>query len=208
MIELTCLCENKFSADIRTEYDTDASPGIVNDILSGRFMSVSCPSCGKLLKPEFPTHITSKKNNWDIQFVPELERVSFLKNLPTGKKGNKRIVIGYPELLEKIKIFSDRLNDQVVEYLKYNIMSKLLEKSDENETENDINVYYNERKEDALLFHIQGLKSGEVGLFKVPMGAYEQAVQEIDTKINSEPFNEFLTPPYVSLNRLFTWDDV
>ena len=46
MRKVTCRCETIFDADLPEEMDLDSSPGIFEDILSGDFLAVDCPSCG------------------------------------------------------------------------------------------------------------------------------------------------------------------
>jgi hypothetical protein len=206
MRSITCMCEHQFQADIPDEVDLEKNPDAVRAILDGTFMSVTCPSCRKVLKPEFPFKMYHRGEGWEIDFVPELERQGIMHKPPkTAGKKLVRVVIGYSELLEKIKIFGEKMDDRVIEYLKYFILSKVLEKTETEEK--DIEVYYNERQGDELVFHIQGLKNEEVGIFKISMATYGKALADIDTHLAEEPFNEFLTPPYVSLNKLYSWDD-
>jgi hypothetical protein len=179
----------------------------VEAILTGAFMNVTCPSCRKVLKPEFPFTIFNKNEGWELRFVPELLRQETMKHPPKGQ-GPKffRLVIGYSELLEKIKVLEEKLDDRVIEYLKYFILSKVLEKTETEE--NDIDVIFHEKSNNQLTFHIQGLKNEEVGIFKIPLATYTKALAEIDKHATEKPFSEFLSPPYISLNKLYSWDDV
>ncbi|RPJ06666.1 MAG: hypothetical protein EHM28_09650, partial [Spirochaetaceae bacterium] len=178
MIELTCMCENKFSADIADTYDTGKNPETVESILSGNFLNAKCPACGKVLKPELNVLVKNVIKGTDIRLIPELERMTYLKNLKDKPDSSDRIVIGYPELIEKTRILKDGFDDQVIEYLKYLVLSKVLEKTAETD-ENDISITYNDKKGDEILFHIMGLKADEVGIFKVPVDWYKQAQGEI-----------------------------
>ncbi len=206
MKPITCMCEKKFEADFPDTIDLGRTPEVVREIIDGSFMNVTCPACHKVLKPEFPFKIFDAKADWELHFIPELIRQENMKNPPAlSGRTTMRLVIGYAELCEKIKIFSQNLDDRTVEYLKYVILSKVLEKT--NSEEKDIAVYYSEKKGDELLFHIQGLKDGEVALFKIPTALYQKTLAEIDTRAGDSPFSEFLVPPYVSLNRLYSWDD-
>jgi hypothetical protein len=207
MKNITCMCENNFDADIADNIELDNNPEIVASILDGSFMNITCPKCKKVLKPEFPLTITDHGKNWEIIFIPELQRQEYLKTVKQAKgAGITRLVIGYPELLEKIKILTADLDDRIIEYLKYFIFSKILEKTENNE--NEIFLYYNGKEGNELVFHIRGLKNDEVGIFKISYSTYTKAVPEIEKKMSEEPFNEFLIPPYVSLNRLYSWSDL
>lgn len=208
MKEIICNCEKKFQTEIPAEIDLEKKSETITEILEGRFLNVTCPACQTVLKPEFPIRLFHKKKGWDINFVPELARNEYLKShTPSTFEDTKRTVIGYLELLEKIKCLQDGLDDRVVEYLKYHIYSKALEKLNDDEEENDLLLYYHEKKTDELDFHIHGLKPDEVALFKLPYSLYEKTVPDIQKHCTEEPFNEFLIPPYVSLNRLATWSE-
>jgi hypothetical protein len=206
MKTITCMCEKQFEADLKDEVDVVKSPGAIQEIFDGTFMSVTCPACRKVLKPELPFTIFDRKAGWEIRFLPELVRQENMKK-PPALNGAKtmRLVIGYPELMEKVRVFTEKLDDRTVEYLKYVILSKVLEKTTSDEQ--DVSVWYHERRGGELLFHIQGLKNDELGVFKISDAVYSKTLAEIDQRSGETPFNEFLVPPYVSLNRLYSWDD-
>jgi hypothetical protein len=206
MKTITCMCEKQFEADIPDTIDVAAQPGILAEIIDGTFMNVTCPACHTVLKPEFPVTIFDGKADWEIRFVPELVRQENMKHPPQlqGRK-TMRLVIGYAELYEKMKIFAEKLDDRTVEYLKYVILSKVLEKT--NSEEKDIDVYYTQKQGTDLIFHIKGLKDEEVGIFKIPEDLYRKTLAEIDRRAAEAPFCEFLSPPYVCLNRLYSWDE-
>ncbi|HEQ71659.1 MAG TPA: hypothetical protein ENN69_04145 [Spirochaetia bacterium] len=207
MAEITCMCEHKFTADIPAEVDIGAAPALLEEISDGSFMNVTCPACGTVLKPEFRVHITNSRTGWDIDFIPELERREYLKHIPAADPSSvRRTVIGYPELVEKIACFKDGLSDQVVEYLKYFIFSKVFDTTENDEK--DVTVYYYEKRGTDLVYHIHGLKEDEVALFKIADSTYKKALKDINTHMEEEPFNEFLIPPYVSLSRLSSWSDL
>lgn len=204
--EITCLCENIFKAEIPTEYDCQAEPQTISCILDGSFLNVNCPLCKKRLKLEFNVHIFDHAKGWDIELIPELERNEYLRKLTNIDQHNKkRVVIGYRELLEKVKCLQDNLDDQAVEYLKYHILSQIMAKTDNEEI--DIRIFYFETKEGELHFHIEGLKQDEIALLKLPQSIYQKAIKDWPQHIQEEPFKDFLYPPYVSINRLYAWQD-
>jgi hypothetical protein len=206
MPKLTCLCENKFDAQFPSVVNVDEKPDVIEIILRGDFLTAQCPACGKILRLEFPFQLINKKDNWEIQFVPEVDRTERLKKLKKEKKysPSQRIVIGYPELVEKLAIFKNGLDDRVIEYIKYHLLSHILAKIGENE-DKEIGIYFTEKKNDSLAFHIKGLKNDEIGISNIPIVSYEKTLKEIDSKINDEPFCDFLLGPYISINKIYTW---
>jgi len=201
MKKITCLCENEFAVDIPELVDLAEQPETLNSILVGDFMSIECPKCGKILKPEFPFRLIDKQKGLDMFFIPELDRIPYLMgkiDYNTGSPG--RVVIGYLELVEKLTIFIDDMDDRVIESIKYYLVQKAVQTAD---NEEDILIYYKSKKDDILTFHISGLKKDEIAVSKMNMDMYNKIVAEIDSKSTSEPFCNFLTPPYVSINRIY-----
>jgi hypothetical protein len=203
MRELTCMCENKFKADFPSVVDLAEKPDTIDIILRGEFLTARCPACGKVLKLEFPFTLINKEAGWEISFIPEAERAESLKKLKDRKAAAaaQRIVIGYPELVEKLKIFKLDLDDRVIEYIKYHLLSHILSNTPE---EADVGLYFAEKKNNTLYFHIQGLKADEIGVSKIPMESYEKTLRSIEGKIKEEPYCDFLKPPYISVNKVYS----
>ena len=82
--------------------DSDKNPEVMTAIISGDFMSATCPRCGKILKPEYPFKLFSNTQKINLYFIPELDRSPYLLGkleYDIGTPG--RVVIGYRELAEK-----------------------------------------------------------------------------------------------------------
>ncbi len=198
MKQIPCMCETVVEAEFPEEYDMGNDPSVEPSIFEGTFMSVKCPDCGKILKPEFPVRIFDKSRGIDLFMVPELERTAYLRNKITYPQAN-RVVIGYPELVEKLLLYKEQLDDRIVESIKYLLLTKA-------ESEEDILIYFHARENADLIFHIHGLKADEVGVSKIPHSLYEKVLKEMDSKKNEYPFNKIITPPYVSVNKLLDED--
>jgi len=198
---IPCYCGHKFDYEYADE--VEITPDVFSDITNGDFMTVVCEKCGKDIKPEYPVMFTypSSEKHIKIFFVPELQRDSFLM----GKsqyihKSTDRFVIGYMELVEKIKILAANLDDINIECVKYYILSKI---ENENNIENEILIYFGELEDNKITFHIHGLREGEVGLLDIEMNFYEMISEKLKDLINDEPFKNFLTPPYISVMKIY-----
>jgi len=124
--QIVCFCEHSFQTDVPERVDLAESPEVEEQILSGEFLSVRCPACGKLLKPEFPVFV--RHEGGTILLVPELDRAAFCRGrLPYGLEDATRGAIGYEELAEKFLIKRAGLDDRVVELIKYYLLRKLLD---------------------------------------------------------------------------------
>ena len=198
-VTVPCHCGNSFEY----EYDetVEINPETADNIVHGRFMNTVCTNCGITLKPEFPVMFTYPPKQIQIFLIPELQRDLFLrgKSLLNNKKPD-RFVIGFQELAEKIRIFESGLDDDAIELAKYYILSKI---ETETETENEIIIYFDSLKNDRLSFQIHGLKEKEVGMLNVDMPFYRMSQEKLEKSINEEPFSKFLTPPYISLMRIY-----
>jgi hypothetical protein len=191
------MCGNTFDSDFPEELDIAETPGLLEEIMKGAFLTVTCEKCGIHLRPEFPLRITgftgAKGAYSDIMFIPELERDSFL----FGKRdySGDRVVIGRPELMEKTSVYHSSLDDRALEVLKYLLLEKM-------DSRDDVKIYYFETMEEEITFQIYGLKPNEVGITRIPMDLYRRVEADIPRRLKEEPFREILMPPYVSVSKI------
>lgn len=196
---IPCYCGNQ----INYEYDDEVeiTPDIYSDIIQGKFMNVVCGKCQKTLKPEYSVMFRYPPKQMKIFLVPELQRDAFLREKsPLIYKKTDRFVIGFMELAEKLKIFDAGLDDIIVESVKYYILSKI---ENENNIENEINIFFDKFEDGKLIFHIHGLKKDEIGVLYIVMDFYNMTEEKLKNTINEEPFKNFLTPPYISLLKVY-----
>jgi len=194
--ETLCYCGNSVKHDFPETVDISQDTGMVDAILEGTFLEVTCDACGATLKPDFPVlleHVPAGGNEFSIDYIPEPDRVRYL----SGKINSKaqRVVIGYPELREKVLIFSSGLDDRVIEILKF----LLLEKA---ETAEALTIILEEQTDEQLTFYIYGLKKDEVGITTLPMDMYRKAADSLEIRIQQEEYAQILSPPYVSINKI------
>jgi uncharacterized OB-fold protein len=192
------MCESSFDADLPEEIDLDEAPGTIQDIIEGNFFAVTCPSCGTVLKPELSVRLYSKKRNMDLKVIPEIERLS----LYLGKKSveAREVLVGYAELYERAKVLADGLDPEAVEILKYFLSLKADEKAPEGA---EIRVAYAGLDEGGrLLFHVQGIKEGEVAVLPMARASYDKIVADKAKTMKEEPFNLIFKGPYRSLRAL------
>jgi hypothetical protein len=199
--EIFCYCEEKFETDLPDLIDLTAEKDTIEKILAGDFMTVTCPKCNKVMKPEFPLRLVDESKKLDIFFIPEMDRVAYFMDKLEYKIANPaRVVIGYPELVEKALCHKLGLDDRVIEAIKY----FLLQKASENVAgDQDVAIRFNSRKGENLVFHIEGIKKDEVGVTNVTAAMYDKIANDIEKTAAQDPMKAFLTPPYVSINRIY-----
>jgi hypothetical protein len=199
---IACFCESTFDADMPESADLATEPGVEETILGGDFMAASCPACGKRLTPEFPFRLTGVKGVGEVFLVPEADRAGFLLgklDYVIGKPG--RVAIGFRELAEKVLISSEGLDDRVIEMMKYYLLTRA-SASSPSEGAGEIVLVYRGLDAGRHLFHIIGLKEGEVGVARLDPALYQKIASDVESRVAEEPFRDFCTPPWVSLRRV------
>jgi hypothetical protein len=132
MRTIECNCDKNFEADIPECFDLDKEPELLQEIVSGRFLTFTCPHCQTTIKPELPFEIIQKSKKLHLHFIPELDRIKVREgeiNIKTAATAEEqtRLVIGYQELVEKLNIFGLAIDDRALEILKYHILTKAMQ---------------------------------------------------------------------------------
>lgn len=204
---ITCFCENTFEAEIPQSVDLSAEPHVVSQVLSGDFMSVSCPLCGKRLTPEYPCALLGLSDGRDLYFIPELDRTAYSRRkLPYDIGKPWRVAIGYRELVEKVRVITQGLDDRIVEIMKFFLLTRSTETpsvpGSGMQGDGEIEVEYSGQSGDTLEFHISGLRKGEIAVARLGRDLYTKIGADIEKRVKEEPFKDFCTPPYVSLRQM------
>jgi hypothetical protein len=197
MRSLTCPCEAVFDADIPESVDLDVSPSSLTEIMNGTFLSAKCPECGTLVKPDLSVHVTSTSRKLDIQVVPELDRLAFYRGAVTAPKGAE-VVIGYRELVERMRACEDGFSPQALEIIKY----FLLARAEQENPEAEIVIEYAGHEADKLVFDIWGLKEGEAGILHIPQAMYQKTLDDLPREESKEPFSRIFSGVYRSIRIL------
>jgi hypothetical protein len=205
---IACFCEKVFEVDLPTVIDLSARPEAADEVLRGEFMAVSCPACGKRLTPEFPCRFTGVPagtiGTIEIELVPEAERVAYL----AGRLGRDigkpdRVVIGVPELAEKLAIFRSGLDDRAVEVLKFMLVTRPGRDGEPSPAAGrEVVVTFRGIEAGRLLFHIAGLRETEVAVARIEQSLYDRIAADLANRLAAEPFRDFCAPPYVSVRRV------
>ncbi|MFA6508807.1 MAG: CpXC domain-containing protein [Treponemataceae bacterium] len=197
MRTIVCSCDASFDADLPDSIDLDQQPQQVEALLSGSFMTVTCPTCGRKLKPEFPLRLTWGSRGVKLYVIPELDRPELAE---MDEKGIESIfVVGYPELADRIAVISADLEPMAIEALKYYLLVKAAE-ADPNA---EASAWFHALNADTIDFHVHGLRPGEVAVSKVPRSLYERTLAEFRAHPDSEPFRSIQNGKYISVQNLF-----
>ena len=63
---ITCVCERSFEADIPESVELSEDPAAYEGILNGTYLTLTCPHCGHIIKPDIPLRITDVRKGIDI----------------------------------------------------------------------------------------------------------------------------------------------
>lgn len=199
MKTIQCNCGSEIEVNIPELYSTDTSPDLLQEILEGDFMSVRCDKCESIVKPELPAGIRDEEYGIDIQFQPETKRMPYLSGnveIPQAE----RVVFGYPELVEKVLINMKGLKDQVIETIKYFYIQKAGPGS-------DLTIYLDSVSSAGLTFRIHGLKNDEIGIAEIKHDFYRKIENDLESILAREELEDVLSPPYVSINKVYLGED-
>jgi len=199
---IACFCETTFDAELPASGDVLGDPEIEQLILDGSFMSVTCPGCGRKLSPEYPFRLTGARGFAEIFLVPEADRGAYLRGKLEYDSGSPaRIVVGFPELVEKVLIASLGLDDRVIEMMKYYLLTGSASEG-AGAQELDVGILYRGKETGRHVFNIVGMKAGEIGVARLAEELYARIAADVEKRVQEDPFLDFCVPPWVSLRRI------
>jgi hypothetical protein len=193
---IPCFCDNLFSVEVPGEIDLDANPEYLREIFDGTFMTFSCSSCGKKHKPEFALKVRWPSRKTEFRVLPEGERMAFYRR--KKEDDPTEVLIGYPELADRLAVIRDGLEPAAVEALKY----YLLIRAEETYPDQDKSVWYQQKNGDFLEFHLHGLREDEVAVSRVPWAVYEKTRGDYKKNPRGEPFSSLRLRSYLSVQNM------
>jgi len=193
MKKLTCFCGNSFEIDLENKIDLLKNPEISDKILENNFLEYKCPSCGKILKPEYTLEFFGE--NLSLTMIPEIERDSLLAG--NIELQTDQVVVGYPELKEKFIIQKFSYDDKIIELIKLYILKKI-------NSNLDIKILFSNMENNNLIFHIFGLKEKETGISKIPEHIYTSINKNLNERLKDPEILGLLSLPYRSVNKIST----
>lgn len=202
MRKLTCHCEQVFNVDFPETVNLDEDSGIIGKIADGSFLSCVCPTCNAVLHTDLRTRLDWPSKKTSIVLIPEIDRLSYLSGAESADK-DAEVVIGYPELADRIAVLSAGLEPLVVEAIKYHLSVKAREAG----TDLKPLVFF-EKKTDSgdLEFHIHGIKKDEVAVMTVPFRVYETIGKEAASDPEGELFTSLKNGAYTSVQNILIED--
>lgn len=156
------------------------SMDLKSDLLAGKINMFKCPSCGYIALMPNPMLYHDEERKLMISFSPTNDPVlkeNMFSNIKESSKNsgeleqlegyNLRFVTDYNELLEKVLIFDNELNDKVIEVIKLMILSQEVDKSEQR------NCRFGKLCDDGLEFMIHDFIENQVYTSTVPQSSYD-----------------------------------
>lgn len=197
MRKILCHCEQEFTANLPTRVDLDVNPELIQSIKDGTFLLCVCPACNARLKLDLETEILWPSKKSTLLLIPELERLPFLAG---NKKVHKdhEIVIGYPELADRVTVLSCGLEPLAIEAIKHHICVKA---KAENPDHKPV-LFFETKNDNTLIFHMHGIKDGEIALVRIPLTLYTTIVSQSREQPEDELFQLLRNKNYLSYQNI------
>lgn len=184
----------------------DESGELIGTIADGSFLSCVCPRCNAVLHTEMRTRLDWPSRRVSLDLIPEIDRIPFLSGAVAGANGAD-VVIGYPELADRVAVIGAGLDPLVVEAVKYHLSVKARESGTTADSEIKPLVFF-EKKTAAgdLEFHIHGIRKDEIAVTTVPYRVYEAVAKDASEHPDGELFVSLRNGAYLSVQNILIED--
>jgi len=119
------------------------------------------------------------------------------------KEFNFRVVIGYPELLEKVMIWDASLDDKKIELLKFDfLLQQNLSEGPLKEKIDSYRLFFEGTDGEKIHFVIRDLDGKKVGRTAVNQTRYEAIEKACQKNLSPEDLKYLLEEPYVNCNKV------
>ncbi|MFQ7290720.1 MAG: CpXC domain-containing protein [Monoglobales bacterium] len=179
-------CSQMSDITVWTSITVKDSPDLKADLLKGKINIFRCPSCSHMGLMPSPMLYHDEDKRLMISFSPCSDPVlkeQLFENIERSSKEsgeleklegyNLRFVTDYNELLEKILIFDNGLNDKPIEVLKLMILMQDVEKSDQR------SCRFGKLDNDVLEFMITDSIENQIYTSNVPKSSYDSVWQSL-----------------------------
>lgn len=194
-----CFCGQTIDLSFPTEYVFDRDDEVFQRIVEGEIFRLECPQCGFVHRIEERALFRSRDGSLVLQFLTEDDRTSVLRGDFPVEEGVHRLVVGYRELVEKVLLWKEGLDDRAIEALKFGFLLQ--------QERRDVILTFAGTVAGRLEFWVEGLgEEGKVGKTGVSRQAYAEALAELDRLLERPRLRTVLSPPRVCVRDL-SWPE-
>jgi hypothetical protein len=211
-------CGVQQDVELYESVNVGTDPDLKQALLENRLNRVDCIDCDASFRVDMPLLYSDPKHNILIHWIPEtteLDKEQIIEDfdqsleqindmLPTDiTTPSVRLVLTRVELIELVFMIEAKLNERVVEYIKYSIYTRNMEKVDPKQFRLLLNVQ--DSTDEELCFVMQDVESKELGnVLRYGRPAYDSMCELYNE--NSEEFFEMFPGPYLSARNLLLED--
>ena len=212
-------CGRQQDVELYEAINVETDPELKMALMENRLNRVECRDCDASFRVDMPLLYNDPKNKILIHWMPEREgmtRDQIIEDFDETLEGinevlpddiaapKMRLVLTRVELVELIFMIEAGLNQRVVEYVKYSIYTRNMEKLDPHKYRMLLNV--GDSTEDELCFVMQDIESLELNnVLRYGRAAY-QSMCELFAESPDE-FMEMFPGPCISARNLLLEED-
>jgi hypothetical protein len=219
-VNITCpSCGTQQDVQLYDAITVDAEPQLKDALMHNQLNRVDCADCELSFRVDLPMLYNDPANKILIHWIPENEetpREQVLEEFDRAMEHmnsllpddvevpSVRLVLTRVELVELIYLIEAGLNQRVVEYVKYSIYTRNLEKIDPHKVRLLLNVQ--DSPEEELCFVQQNVQTLELGgILRYGRAAYESLCELFEE--TPEEFLDMFPGPCISARNLLLEDE-
>ncbi len=219
-VNITCpSCGTQQDVQLYDAITVDAEPQLKDALMHNQLNRVDCADCELSFRVDLPMLYNDPANKILIHWIPENEetpREQVLEEFDRAMEHmnsllpddvevpSVRLVLTRVELVELIYLIEAGLNQRVVEYVKYSIYTRNLEKIDPHKVRLLLNVQ--DSTEEELCFVQQNVQTLELGgILRYGRAAYESLCELFEE--TPDEFLDMFPGPCISARNLLLEDE-
>ncbi len=189
--EIVCpKCSHKGKFTVWDSINVDVNPETREKVKTEKLFKYICENCNEDFNIEYKTLYHDCNNRFMIWYLPEKCEDAMKEiieiNIPIKEK--LRIVKNNKyNLIEKIKIFEDRLDDIIIEFMKSIIFYNLPEE----EQKDTIEIIYNKLEDDNIYFSINNGKGAKLPYKTYIELSYDYIIEQPENFVYIDKDNVF-----------------
>lgn len=207
-------CGLKQDVELYEAINVSTDPQLKDALMQNWLNRVECPDCNATFRVDMPLLYTDPKHNIMIHWIPESEEMPHDRILEEFEQTldrinevvpddvavpSLRLVMSRVELVELIFMIEHGFNQRVVEYVKYSIYTRNMDKVDPHQFRLLLNV--EDSTDEELCFVMQDSVSQELGgLLRYGRSAYQSMCELYEE--SPDEFLEMFPGPYISARNL------
>ncbi len=213
-------CQAELSVELFDSINVLEAPALRDELMANQLNAVQCPHCDFSFRVDKQLLYNDPERRVMIYWFPGHEdaynqnREEFLRMMDA--LGNAlpddfdppvvHLVFTRTELVERIYLLEADLNERIVEYIKYMMYSRNLEKMDPRRKAILFNA--EDSTEDALCFVTQDLETMQLdGMLEFDRTAYEGLLEMFDDEEKTEHLMSLFPGPHVSARSMLIQDE-